>query len=288
MAAFKPIAYEGHFEAVRSDATHRLKVQMDAARGHLDLAHYLKHFENVPGGDFIGVYPIATLPLGSRQKRSYYGLVHADVVGKGLLSFVRATLLDAHLRHEFASLKTKNLAQIPKLIITVARNTQSSMELNHQGLDRMNAAALWMGIAEVSHGGRPAPQVRLDLLNFGMPYLAVRRGPGREGKTELLREDDRGIKGGTFLLTAPEDAPHFQLTLKPGDLLVGAGDGVTEARSGNLDFFGEKIDDEVRRGPNTSRALVAHVVRRLRTHVSDNASGLADDASLFVLGPPTA
>jgi serine phosphatase RsbU (regulator of sigma subunit)/PAS domain-containing protein len=116
-------------------------------------------------------------------------------------------------------------------------------------------------------------RLRVRFGSAGHPGPAVVRADGR---VELL--EGEGLPLGLF-----EDAEpgHAELELREGDLLFFYTDGVTEARSADLEFFEDRLIDELAQGAGRSAAETVRAVQELVTAFSEGE--LRDDVTIVAV-----
>jgi serine phosphatase RsbU (regulator of sigma subunit) len=116
-------------------------------------------------------------------------------------------------------------------------------------------------------------RLRVRLAGAGHPGPALVRADGR---VELLEGD--GLPLGLFEDAGPG---HADLELREGDLLFFYTDGVTEARSADLEFFEDRLIDELAAGAGRSAAETVRAVQELVTAFS--AGELRDDVTIVAV-----
>jgi serine phosphatase RsbU (regulator of sigma subunit) len=116
-------------------------------------------------------------------------------------------------------------------------------------------------------------RLRVRLGSAGHPGPAVVRADGR---VELLEGD--GLPLGLFEDAEPGDA---DLELREGDLLFFYTDGVTEARSADLEFFEDRLIDELAAGAGRSAGETVRAVQELVTGFSQGE--LRDDVTIVAV-----
>jgi serine phosphatase RsbU (regulator of sigma subunit) len=198
-------------------------------------------------GDFYDVFPV----------RDGWALVVGDVCGKGQ----EAAAMTAAARHAIRAVAHWNqdpadvLAKVNEVILAgdyedrfVTVKLAYLSEDGHQGR--------WTG--ELASSGHPGPAVvrpdgRVDVLNGG------------------------GLPLGLF----PDADPERQtLELGPGDLVVFYSDGVTEARSPDMEYFEDRLADELAGAAGRSAAETTRMIQSLVASFS--ADDLRDDMTILV------
>jgi serine phosphatase RsbU (regulator of sigma subunit) len=116
-------------------------------------------------------------------------------------------------------------------------------------------------------------RLRVRFSGAGHPGPAVVRADGR---VELLEGD--GLPLGLFDDAEPSNA---DLELREGDLLFFYTDGVTEARSADLEFFEDRLIDELAAGAGRSAAETVRAVQELVTAFSEGE--LRDDVTIVAV-----
>jgi len=107
----------------------------------------------------------------------------------------------------------------------------------------------------------------------GHPGPAVVRADGR---VEILEAD--GMPLGLF---GDLQAGRAEVELRAGDLLFFYTDGVTEARSADLDFLEDRLADELASVAGRSAADTVRAVQELVTSFSDGE--LRDDVTMLAV-----
>jgi serine phosphatase RsbU (regulator of sigma subunit)/PAS domain-containing protein len=120
---------------------------------------------------------------------------------------------------------------------------------------------------------REGSRLRVRLASSGHPGPALVRADGR---VELL--DGDGLPLGLFADAKPSLA---ELELREGDLLFFYTDGVTEARSANLEFFEDRLADELAAVADRSAAETVRAVQDLVTTFS--LGELRDDVTMLAV-----
>ena len=121
------------------------------------------------------------------------------------------------------------------------------------------------------HGRR----VQVRLAGCGHPGPAVVRADGR---VEMLEPD--GMPLGLFD-GAQASQPELELELRQGDLLLFYTDGVTEARSADLEFFEDRLADELAAFTGRTAAETVRAVQELVTSFSQG--DLRDDVTILAV-----
>ena len=127
--------------------------------------------------------------------------------------------------------------------------------------------------------------VKLAFLERGENSVWVRLGgsghPGpavvrADGRVEILEGD--GLPLGLF---ADAEPSHQELELGEGDLLFFYTDGVTEARSAELEFFDDRLADALAATAGRSAAETVRAVQELVTGFSEGE--LRDDVTILAV-----
>ncbi len=199
------------------------------------------------GGDLVDFLPL---------DQGRYGVSLGDVSGKGLGAALFMARVQAVLR-----------ALAPDYSSLASLATRLNLIFYRDSLPNRFASLVYLEIT--AHSGK------IRLVNMGhMPPLLLRNG---RPLIELP-------KGGAALGLGPET--HYaeeQLELHPGDIFIVYSDGVTEARNGSGEFFGEKrlfqlLSAASRNDAATVGEMIIQAVERF---VGD--AKRADDLSLIVL-----
>lgn len=199
------------------------------------------------GGDYYDF-----IDLGNDQ----LGLVLADVSGKGIY----AALLMANLQAQLRSLSARASESLARWLESVNRAFYESTSRNHY-------ATLFMGAYDDT-------QRRLRYINCGhLPPMLLRRS----GALERLE-----VTAGAVGLFDEWSCEVGETCLSPGDLLVIASDGVTEAMSPSGEEFSEARLAQVLAG--TAARSPADVIDAVVSAVRIFAAGeQSDDLTLAVL-----
>jgi serine phosphatase RsbU (regulator of sigma subunit) len=209
-------------------------------------AAYLPSSEGLEvSGDFYDVFPVT----------GGWAITVGDVCGKGQ----EAAAMTAAARHAIRVLAHWNpdpadvLAKVNEVILT------GDYE------DRFVTAKL-------VYLRRDGARVRAELASAGHPGPAVVRPDGR---VEVL--SGGGLPLGLFPDADPQRA---ELELGPEDLLFFYSDGVTDARSPDLQYFEDRLADELAGVAGRSAAETARIIQGLVSGFSSDE--LRDDMTILV------
>lgn len=197
-------------------------------------------------GDFYDVFPI----------RDGWAIAIGDVCGKGQ----DAAAMTAAARHSIRALA--HVHHDPAAVLTGANEVLLAGDYG----ERFVTASL----AFLRRRGR---RVHVRLGGCGHPGPAVVRADGR---VEILEVD--GLPLGLFGDTT---ASRMELELRQGDLLFFYTDGVTEARSADLTFFEDRLEDELAAVAGRSAAETVRAVQDLVTTFSRGE--LRDDVTILAV-----
>jgi len=213
----------------------------------LDLsAAYLPASEGLEvSGDFYDVFPV----------QGGWAITVGDVCGKGQ----EAAAMTAAARHAIRVLAHWN----PDPVDVLAKVNEVILAGDYE--DRFVTAKL----AYLRWDGR---RVRVDLASAGHPGPAFVHPDGR---VDMLTGG--GLPLGLFPQADPE---REELELATGDLLFFYSDGVTEARSADMDFFEERLADELAGLAGRPAAEVARMIQGLVASFSQEE--LRDDMTIVV------
>jgi sigma-B regulation protein RsbU (phosphoserine phosphatase) len=199
------------------------------------------------GGDYYDF-----IDLGADQ----IGLVLADVSGKGIY----AALLMANLQAQLRSLSARASESLPRWLESVNHAFYESTARNHY-------ATLFMGAYDDA-------QRRLRYVNCGhLPPMLLRAS----GALERLE-----VTAGAVGLFDDWSCTVGETHMAPGDLLVIASDGVTEATSPGGDEFGEaKLAEAIGgTGGRSPSDVIDAIISAVRTFTAGEQT---DDLTLAVL-----
>jgi serine phosphatase RsbU (regulator of sigma subunit)/PAS domain-containing protein len=198
-------------------------------------------------GDFYDVFPV----------RDGWALVVGDVCGKGQ----EAAAMTAAARHAIRAVAHWNpdpadvLAKVNEVILAGDYEDRFvTVKLAYLSGD--GDQGRWTG--ELASSGHPGPAVvrpdgRVDVLNGG------------------------GLPLGLFPDADPE---RETLELGPGDLVVFYSDGVTEARSPDMEYFEDRLADELAGAAGRSAAETTRMIQSLVASFSED--DLRDDMTILV------
>jgi len=209
-------------------------------------AAYLPASEEVEvSGDFYDVFPVD----------GGWAIAVGDVCGKGQ----EAAAMTAAARHAIRAVAHWN----PDPVDVLSKVNEVILAGDYE--DRFVTAKL-------AYLHRDGDQVRVDLASSGHLGPAVVRPDGR---VDVL------AGGGLPLGLFPDAEPQRDtLELGPGDLLFFYSDGVTEARNPNLEYFEDRLADEL---AGTAGRSAAETVRMVQGLVASFAQDdLRDDMTILV------
>jgi PAS domain S-box-containing protein len=198
------------------------------------------------GGDFYDVYPS---PAG-------WGLAIGDVCGKG----EEAAAVTAAARHAIRVLAHWNAD--PADVLNRANEVLQTTEFEGRFVTACAGYLQW-----------DQGKLRIRIATAGHPGQAVIRADGR---VESLAGG--GIALGLFP-AAEMDAEDIELD--DGDMLFMFTDGVTEARSPDMEYFEDRLPGELARLAGRSAAEVVSAMQALVLEFSQNE--LRDDVTMLVL-----
>jgi serine phosphatase RsbU (regulator of sigma subunit)/PAS domain-containing protein len=202
-------------------------------------------------GDFYDVFPV----------QDGWAITVGDVCGKGL----QAATMTAAARHAIRAIAHWNpdpadvLAKVNEVMLAGDYEdrfvTVKLAYLRREG-DQGRGKGRWVG--EVASAGHPGPAVvrpdgRVDMLSGG------------------------GLPLGLFPDAEPE---RETIELGPDDLLFFYSDGVTEARSPDMEYFEDRLADELAGAAGWSAAETARMVQALVARFSQD--DLRDDLTILV------
>jgi len=218
----------------------------------LDLsAAYLPAGEGLEvSGDFYDVFAV----------RDGWGITIGDVCGKGQ----EAAAMTAAARHAIRVLA----AYSPDPVDVLAKANDIMIDGDYE--DRFVTAKL----AYLKWEGRT---LRVTLASAGHPGPALVRSDGR---VEVL--SGGGLPLGLFSAAdLPDSGPQAEtLELHAGDLLFFYSDGVTDARNAEMDYFEDRLADELAGLAGRSAAETARAVQNLLIGFSQDE--LRDDLTILV------
>jgi serine phosphatase RsbU (regulator of sigma subunit) len=206
------------------------------------------------GGDFYDVY---ASPGG-------WGMAIGDVCGKG----EEAAAVTASARHAIRVLAHGN--PDPAEVLRQANEIMLAEKFEDRFITACAAHLSWRDDA-----------VRVVLASSGHPGAAVVKP---DGEVQLL--DGGGMALGLFAGAEPSTQ---ETDLRPGDLLFMYTDGVTEARSPGLEYFEERLADQLSSMAGRPPSEVCSVMQARVLEFSLN--DLRDDMTMLVLRagrPPSA
>jgi serine phosphatase RsbU (regulator of sigma subunit) len=216
-------------------------------------AAYLPSSEGLEvSGDFYDVFPVT----------GGWAITVGDVCGKGQ----EAAAMTAAARHAIRVVAHWN----PDPADVLARVNEVIMAGDYE--DRFVTAKL-------AYLRRDGDRIRVVLASAGHPGPAVVRPDGR---VEVL--SGGGLPLGLFPDADPQRA---ELELGPGDMLFFYSDGVTDARSADLQYFEDRLADELAGVAGRSAAETARIVQGLVSSFSSDQ--LRDDMTILaakVTPPP--
>ena len=196
-------------------------------------------------GDFYDVVPV----------QGGWAITVGDVCGKGQ----EAAAMTAAARHAIRVIAHWN----PDPVDVLAKVNEVILAGDYE--DRFVTAKL-------AYLRRDGDQVRVELASSGHPGPAVVRPDGR---VDVL--SGGGLPLGLFPDAEPE---RDTLELGPGDLLFFYSDGVTEARSPDMEYFEDRLADELAGAAGRSAAETARMIQGLVARFSED--DLRDDMTILV------
>jgi serine phosphatase RsbU (regulator of sigma subunit)/PAS domain-containing protein len=198
------------------------------------------------GGDFYDVYPS---PEG-------WGIAIGDVCGKG----EEAAAVTAAARHAIRVLAHWN--PDPADVLSRANEVLQTHQIEGRFVTACAGYLQWHG-----------DQLRVRMASAGHPGQMVIRADGR---VEVLR-------GGGMALGLFPDAEMSaeDIELAEGDTLFLFTDGVTEARSPDMEYFEERLTDELGQLAGRTATEVVSAMQSLVLEFSQNE--LRDDVTMLVL-----
>lgn len=218
---------------------------------------------DVPGLDFAAAYVGATASQEISgdfydvfRYRDGWAIAIGDVCGKGQ----DAAAVTAAARHSIRALASVHTA--PADVLAAANEVLVAGEYGERFVT--------VKLAFLQPRGR---RLGVRLASAGHPGPAVVRADGR---VELLEGD--GLPLGLFDDAQPSPA---ELELRQGDLLFFYTDGVTEARSADLEFFEDRLIDELAAGAGRSASETVRAVQELVTEFSQGE--LRDDLTIVAV-----
>lgn len=218
---------------------------------------------DVPGLDFAAAYVGATASQEISgdfydvfRYRDGWAIAIGDVCGKGQ----DAAAVTAAARHSIRALASVHAA--PADVLAAANEVLLAGDYGERFVT--------VKLAFLQARGRT---LGVRLASAGHPGPAVVRADGR---VELLEGD--GLPLGLFDDAQPSPA---ELELRQGDLLFFYTDGVTEARSADLEFFEDRLIDALAAGAGRSAAETVRAVQELVTEFSQGE--LRDDVTIVAV-----
>jgi len=218
---------------------------------------------DVPGLDFAAAYVGATASQEISgdfydvfRYRDGWAIAIGDVCGKGQ----DAAAVTAAARHSIRALASVHTA--PADVLAAANEVLVAGDYGERFVT--------VKLAFLQPRGR---RLGVRLASAGHPGPAVVRADGR---VELLEGD--GLPLGLFDDAQPSPA---ELELRQGDLLFFYTDGVTEARSADLEFFEDRLIDELAAGAGRSASETVRAVQELVTEFSQGE--LRDDLTIVAV-----
>ncbi len=196
-------------------------------------------------GDFYDVFPV----------QGGWAITVGDVCGKGQ----EAAAMTAAARHAIRAIAHWN----PDPVDVLAKANEVMLAGDYE--DRFVTAKL-------AYLRRDGDQVGVELASSGHPGPAVVRPDGR---VDVL--GGGGLPLGLFPDAEPE---RETLALGPDDLLFFYSDGVTEARSPDLQYFEDRLPDELAGAAGRSAAETVRMVQGLVSRFSQD--DLRDDMTILV------
>lgn len=249
-------------EAMDRDLTEARKLQQGLVRersgrfGAFDLSLMLRPAGHI-GGDLVGFFPIG---------REKVGIFAIDVSGHG----VAAALLTAQIAAHLSGSAEQNVA---------LRATQSGVEsvppvalarfFNQMMLEDVQTDTYFtMVYAELDHA---RGQVRM--VQAGHPHPVLQRGDG-----QIIRLGNGGMPVGLF---SQPQFDEINVDMRPGDRLVIASDGITEATSRTGRLLGDEGLEAILR---TNAMLQGHsLLESMSWSVSEYSKGERGDDISAVL-----
>jgi serine phosphatase RsbU (regulator of sigma subunit) len=215
-------------------------------------------------GDFYDVFPV----------QGGWALVVGDVCGKGQ----EAAAMTAAARHAIRAIAHRN--PDPADVLAKANEVILAGDYEDRFVTVKLAYLRWDGEQGRGEGqgergaGAPRAQGRWvgELASAGHPGPAVVRPDGR---VDVL--SGGGLPLGLFPDAEPE---HETLELGPDDLLFFYSDGVTEARSPDMEYFEDRLADELAGAAGHSAAETTRMVQSLVASFSED--DLRDDMTILV------
>jgi serine phosphatase RsbU (regulator of sigma subunit)/PAS domain-containing protein len=218
---------------------------------------------DVPGLDFAAAYVGATASQEISgdfydvfRYRDGWAIAIGDVCGKGQ----DAAAVTAAARHSIRALASVHTE--PADVLAAANEVLVAGDYGERFVT--------VKLAFLQSRGR---RIGVRLASAGHPGPAVVRADGR---VELLEGD--GLPLGLFDDAQPSPA---EIELRQGDLLFFYTDGVTEARSADLEFFEDRLVDELAAGAGRSAAETVRAVQELVTEFSQGE--LRDDLTIVAV-----
>jgi serine phosphatase RsbU (regulator of sigma subunit)/PAS domain-containing protein len=197
------------------------------------------------GGDFYDVFPVA----------GGWAVAVGDVCGKGQ----EAAAMTAAARHAIRVIAHWN----PDPVAVLAKVNEVIMAGDDE--DRFVTAKL-------AYLRREGGQVRVELASAGHPGPALVRPDGR-----VTVLDGGGLPLGLFPDAAPE---RDTFELGQDDLLFFYSDGVTDARSPGLQYFEDRLADELAAVAGRPAADTARMIQQMIADFTED--NLRDDMTILV------
>jgi serine phosphatase RsbU (regulator of sigma subunit) len=223
---------------------------------------------DVPGLDFAAAYIGATQSQEISgdfydvfRYRDGWAIAIGDVCGKGQ----DAAAVTAAARHSIRALASVHAA--PDDVLVAANDVLLAGDYGERFVT--------VKLAFLQSRGR---RLGVRLASAGHPGPAVVRADGR---VELLEGD--GLPLGLFDDAQPS---HVDLELRQGDLLFFYTDGVTEARSADLEFFEDRLVDVLAAGGGRTAVETVRAVQELVTEFSRGE--FRDDVTIVAVKVGTA
>jgi serine phosphatase RsbU (regulator of sigma subunit)/PAS domain-containing protein len=223
---------------------------------------------DVPGLDFAAAYVGATASQEISgdfydvfRYRDGWAVAIGDVCGKGQ----DAAAVTAAARHSIRALASVHSE--PADVLAAANEVLLAGDYGERFVT--------VKLAFLQLRGR---RLGVRLASAGHPGPAVVRADGR---VETLEGD--GLPLGLFDDAQPSPA---EIELRQGDLLFFYTDGVTEARSADLEFFEDRLVDELAAGAGRSASETVRAVQELVTEFSQGE--LRDDVTIVAVKVGTA